>query len=113
MDKKYYINNLPWGVFIFLVITGSWYYNLNDENHLLPWDLLAYGASALLFPLSKKSIENFALRYTSKKFWNSGILKESTAKNSLYVFYYFICYLAAIPISVIFVISRLYLKRRS
>ena len=50
------------------------------------------------YPFAKNAIENFALRFTTREFWNAGILADGVGKNSLLLFYYALCFALAIPL---------------
>ncbi|OPG68514.1 hypothetical protein B1219_30665 [Pseudomonas ogarae] len=108
MDRKYYVTNLVWGVMMFCVCACAWYSLPGKGESVLSKEVLFYGMSAMLYPLSKKFIEDVALGFTSKEFWNKGLFKESTAKNSMYVMYYAFCYIAAIPLSTMFALRFFY-----
>ncbi|KGA44086.1 hypothetical protein BI323_06360 [Yersinia ruckeri] len=101
MDKKYYINNVGWGVFflcVFLWQSNTWL----ENNLILAWSILII--STLLYPFSKKLIEIIALIYTKKEFWHKGIFSEDIGKNGLYAIYYIFCFIFSIPLGVLCII---------
>lgn len=105
MTIKYYFRNLLWPSFIF----GVMIYYGSIEDLSVSYNV-ALGMSVLLYPMATKLIEDIALRYTTKEFWNKGIFEAGPAKNSMYVLYYFACYLSAIPLGLIYAI--LFLNKR-
>ncbi|HHL2560735.1 TPA: colicin E1 family microcin immunity protein [Yersinia enterocolitica] len=101
MNRKYYINNIIWGVFFLCVFL--WQSNIWLENNLiLAWTLLII--NTLLYPLSKKPIERIALLYTTKEFWHRGIFTETAGKSGLYAMYYMFCFIFSIPFGISYLI---------
>lgn len=101
MDKKYYINNVGWGIFflcVFLWQSNTWL----ESNLVMVWTLLII--STLLYPFSKKLIERIALLYTTKEFWCKGIFTETAGKSGLYAMYYFFCFIFSIPFGISYLI---------
>lgn len=104
MDKQYYVINLIWGVVMFCVCVCAWYGLPGTGGRALSKEIVFYGVSAVLYPFSKKFLEEIALSFTSKEFWYSGFFKEGTAKNNVYVIYYAFCYILAVPFSFMFAV---------
>lgn len=101
MDKKYYINNVGWGVFFLCVFL--WQSNIWLESNItLAWVILT--TSTLLYPFSKRLIERIALLCTTKKFWHKGFFSEDIGKNGLYAIYYTFCFIFSIPLGTLYII---------
>ncbi|MBS0973043.1 colicin E1 family microcin immunity protein [Serratia rubidaea] len=101
MGKKYYFKNLLNGLTTaIMLIIAMYFYPSFPMSYAVPVLL----GSALLMPLSKKLIEYIALRYTSERFWNTGIFKDNIGKNGLYAMFYLLCFVFAIPLGLIYVL---------
>ena len=96
MTWKYYLVSSIWGLtFLGFII----YIRSRDrENTILQWIMIAGFFSCFLYPFAKNAIENLALRFTTREFWNTGILADGVGKNSLVLFYYALCFALAIPL---------------
>jgi len=106
MNKKYYLKNLPWGIFFLTIyIFSSW----GRLHHGYP-ELVLFILSAILFPFSKWIIGSLALKFTSKSFWYKGIFRETAGKNGLYALYYLFCFILSIPLGIISLIYLLLKK---
>ncbi|XKU41592.1 colicin E1 family microcin immunity protein [Pseudomonas [fluorescens] ATCC 17400] len=111
MEKSYYYNKLFWGVVCFSISTYLWCFKSGVNGYLLYGYMLLFCVCALLFPFSIKLVENIALTYTSKEFWTTGFFMESPAKNGAYAFFYMLCYVFSIPLSVVY-FAHFMLKKR-
>jgi len=96
MTWKYYLVSSIWGLTFLGFIIFIW--SRDRENSILQWILIAGFFSCFLYPFAKNAIENFALRFTTREFWNAGILADGVGKNSLLLFYYALCFALAIPL---------------
>lgn len=103
MSKKYYIENLVWGVIGFCVFGYVWFFGSDLSEGGRVGLIFASTLSALLFPFSKKYIEDLALSLTDEKFWKTGFFIETPGKNGLYALFYFFCFVFSIPLGVIFI----------
>lgn len=110
MNKKYYLNNLVWGVIGFCVFGYIWVFRSDLSGWPLMGLVLAALLSALLFPLAKKAVEDVALTYTDKKFWTTGFFVETPGKNGLYALFYFSCFVLSIPLAIMFICVRFKIK---
>lgn len=99
MTKTYYINNMFWGYFMMLVMV---YLNYNDHTIEGLLMLTLSIPSAIFFPFSKMLIEKFALKYTTKKFWNTGLFINTPAKHGGVALYHLFCFIFSIPFSIIY-----------
>ncbi|MFT4274707.1 MAG: colicin E1 family microcin immunity protein [Pantoea sp.] len=105
MSKTEYFKNLLWPVFIFSLISV----NLSREPESLVWQII-WGVSVFntfLYPFSKYAIERFALRFTSREYWHSGMWLDTPAKNPLYALYFILCFAVAIPVCIIYFLVNL------
>ncbi|MGR4975815.1 MULTISPECIES: colicin E1 family microcin immunity protein [unclassified Pseudomonas] len=104
MNKKYYFSNLLISLSLLALGLIVWFYKepLYETTNL--FYLITCLCSTFLFPFSRKLIENTCLRFTSREFWTTGLLTESPGKNGLYVIYFFICMITAIPLGGSFLI---------
>lgn len=104
LNKKYYLNNLLISLSLLALGLTVWFYNEPLYEAVNLSYLAISFCSALLFPFSRKFIEDTCLRFTSREFWTTGLLTESPGKNGLYVIYFFICMATAIPFGGVFLI---------
>ncbi|UDN38098.1 colicin E1 immunity protein [Proteus sp. NMG38-2] len=58
--------------------------------------------SAIFFPFSKMITEKFVLKYTTKKFWNTGLFINTPAKHGGIALYHLLCFIFSIPFSAIY-----------
>ena len=103
MTKKYYLNNLVWGVIGFVLFGYIWIFGSDSPVWRQGGIIFAALLSALFFPLAKKYVEDVTLTFTSKKFWMAGFFVETPGKNGLYALLYFFCFVFSIPLGLIFI----------
>lgn len=102
MKPGYYLKNIIWGALFFILFLYQWYTTSQDNTYKY---LMIFSAISFpLFPLSKKAIEDTALKVTKKEFWHKGIFKDDIGKNGLYAIYYSVCFVLAIPIGIPYLI---------
>lgn len=102
MTFKYYFINIGWGVFFALISFYFWYEKPDEANNL---EILIVSIISLLFyPLSKKLIEDIALKFSTREFWNQGFFMETCGKSGAYAMYYLFCFVFAIPLGIVFII---------
>lgn len=89
MNKNYYVRNVFWGVAGSFILVFD---NLNNYVFLL----LAL-VNAFLYPFAKMVIENIALEYTSRKFWEHDFFTNLVG-GSMQAIYYLFCYVFSIPL---------------
>lgn len=98
MTIKYYAYNMFWGYFMAASIL---YLSHGDnEPRVIALQILS-SVSALLFPYSKFLMENIALKYTNKEFWETGFFKDGVPKTYLITLYVIFTFITAIPLGVI------------
>lgn len=100
MTKKYYINNMFLGYFMMFVMI---YLNYNDHTIESLLMLILSIPSAIFFPFSKMITEKFVLKYTTKKFWNTGLFINTPAKHGGIALYHLFCFIFSIPFSAIYI----------
>lgn len=98
MTKKYFLNNFLLALGLLIIGLFVWFDTPRALSERVIWFLALAVASTFLFPFSKIAIEKFFLSFTSKKFWTTGILRESSGKTGLYAMYYIVCFALAIPL---------------
>lgn len=103
MNRRYYLNNVIWGVIGFCVFGYIWIFRSDVSGWPLMGLILAALLSAILFPLAKKAVEDVALAYTEKKFWSTGFFVESPGKNGLYALFYLSCFVLSVPLAIVFI----------
>ncbi|WP_410017171.1 colicin E1 family microcin immunity protein [Pseudomonas sp. 5P_3.1_Bac2] len=101
LSLKYYFQRFFWGALGFVL--AAW--NGSIFSHVLPVPpLIIDGFSALLFPCAIKFVENLALRFTSREFWNKGVLIDTPGKSGGYAIFYVFCYVFSIPLGMAYVL---------
>ncbi|MDD1014687.1 colicin E1 family microcin immunity protein [Pseudomonas rubra] len=98
MEKNYYVKNLLLALSLFAIGTAIWWYDNSFSTRENLIYLLLSSASLLLFPFSRKLIEQSALKFSSSAFWNRGLFVETPGKNGLYALFYLLCMATAIPL---------------
>lgn len=99
MSTAYFLKNLAIAAGLLILGLSVWFYKDPVTQDIHYGYLSAALLSTLLFPLSKKLIESFFLTFTTRSFWTTGLFTESPGKNGLYVMYYIVCMLLAIPVA--------------
>ncbi|MFL1556349.1 colicin E1 family microcin immunity protein [Pseudomonas sp. O64] len=105
MEKKYYFRSLIWGIGYFCLSVYIW-----KDHNKIPIYSFFFCISAFFFPLSKRLIENIALRYTTREFWTTGIFMETSGKSGGYALFYMFCFIFSIPLGALYLIY-LYIKK--
>lgn len=105
MKIDYYLKNLMWGILFFglSVYNYDWGSSVTIAPKLILHPIVS-GINTLLFPFSKRLIENIALHYTTKEFWSRGLFMETSGKNGVYAVFYLFCFFFAIPLGLIYLI---------
>ena len=98
MSKKYLIENFMISIFIFVLFFTDIFGESTFLKDISFTALMLGAGSIFLFPFSRFIIEQTALRFTRREFWTTGLLTESSGKNGLYVIFYMVCILFAIPV---------------
>ena len=98
MSKKYLIENFMISIFIFVLFFTDIFGESTFLEDISLTALMLGAGSIFLFPFSRFIIEQTALRFTRREFWTTGLLTESSGKNGLYVIFYMVCILFAIPV---------------
>ncbi|WP_370468055.1 colicin E1 family microcin immunity protein [Pseudomonas sp. EA_65y_Pfl1_P113] len=110
MDRKYYLYNFFWGALIFfLAVYDFEQHSFRFSNEILIHPITLF-INALLFPFSKCLVENIALRYTTKEFWETNALRTAAYNGGL-ILYCLFCFVFAIPLGII-CMAILCIKRR-
>jgi hypothetical protein len=97
MSTRYYLKNLIIASGLLILGLVVWFYKEPITPDIHYGYLSIALLSTLLYPFSKKAIETFFLTFTTRSFWTTGLFTESPGKNGLYVMYYLVCMLVAIP----------------
>lgn len=97
MSKKYLIENFMISIFIFVLFFTDIFGESTFLEDISFTALMLGAGSIFLFPFSRFIIEQTALRFTRREFWTTGLLTESSGKNGLYVIFYMVCIVFAIP----------------
>lgn len=101
MSKRYYLNNIIYGVLIFVFTSYSLYQT--EYNYLfIPFLFL----NAILFPFSKYNIESIVLKFTSQDFWNKGLFMETPAKSGGELLFHLFAFIFAIPLCIIVLLKK-------
>ncbi|MEW5291133.1 colicin E1 family microcin immunity protein [Erwinia papayae] len=104
MTKNYFIKNIPWGIICFVAISYIFHDDWKKSSYVI---IVVYSAaSCLLYPSSKFFIEKLALKFTSRKFWESGYFSEDIGKYGLYAIYFLFCFIFAIPFNVFYLFMK-------
>ncbi|WP_145517481.1 colicin E1 family microcin immunity protein [Yersinia mollaretii] len=103
MNKKYYIKNIFWGL-LFVAIT---YYAWQESPDNKKITLLFYTSiiSCVLYPFSKKLIEDITLKFTKKEFWQQDFFTSSVG-GSLQAILFLFCFVFAIPFGLVYLIQK-------
>lgn len=100
--KKYYINNIPNCIVLFIVYWVVWWREIGNGYYFIYLFIMLISLS--LFPMAKLLIESIALKYTTREFWNRGFFLDSPGRMSIIMVYDWICFAVAIPLGVICII---------
>ncbi|OBU13491.1 colicin E1 family microcin immunity protein [Morganella psychrotolerans] len=101
MTKKYYIENMCWGwVYACMFFYLCW----NDDFKYRESFLFISTIGVFLYPVAKWSVEYFFLKFTTRKFWNSGFFIDTPGKMGLLAIYGCSVFLLSIPIVTIAII---------
>ncbi|MCK8585274.1 colicin E1 family microcin immunity protein [Yersinia ruckeri] len=101
MTIKYYFKNIIAGLFIVIVFYYQWHKNQESEKETILLTLSII--SCFLYPLSKKLVEDVALSFTKKEFWQHDFFVHPMGGSMQAILYVF-CFVFAIPFGVIFMI---------
>ena len=86
MEKSHFFEGLMIGLFLFFLSAYSFRSNDNAANYIS-----ICGANALLFPFSRRAVENIVFSVTGKRFWGSDPLKTAASNGGhtlLWLFYF-------------------------
>ncbi|ECZ5471043.1 colicin transporter [Salmonella enterica subsp. enterica serovar Oslo] len=102
MNKKFYLQNICWGwVMGGYILYMSWDYDF--KYRLLFWGISLSGM--VLYPVAKWFIENIALKFTPRHFWNSGFFADTPGKMGLLAVYTGTVFILSLPLSLIYMLS--------
>lgn len=107
MNKKYYKNNISWGITIFVI--NIFILRKDISNHYL--NLAFFTVNTLLFPFAKFTVENIILKHPLRVFKTEIFLKSNVAKYRLYALCYFFYFIFAIPFTLFFIIYWYFMKQ--
>ena len=110
MTLKYYFKNLLFGL---LCLISSYIIWRDNRGPVFLGILAASVISFLLFPFAKKAMENVALYLVPEDFWHKGAFIDIPQKSTLYIFYYILCFVIAVPVGLIYILHLLLKKRSS
>lgn len=86
MEKSHFFEGLMIGLFLFFLSAYSFRSNDNAAIYIS-----ICGANALLFPFSRRAVENIVFSVTGKRFWGSDPLKTAASNGGhtlLWLFYF-------------------------
>lgn len=108
MSKKYYIYNFFGGLLCFIIHLMIYWDEIKSGDGVV--FLFIALINTALFPFSKRLIENIALKYTKRDFWNRGFFMDTPGKMGGVALYYLFCFIFSIPFAIIF-ITYYYIKK--
>ena len=112
MTKKYYFANLSWGLVWLCVVVYSYSVGFNAPRSVSDM-VLNYGlfaVSAIVYPFSKYVIERVIAAFLSERFRKKSFFAEGVGNRGIYVFFYLICFIFAIPFGLMYLVYR-FVKR--
>lgn len=107
MKREYYLKNIYIGLFFLCVYLIKEWGELFDRDTIL---FIFVIVSCFLTPFSKYFIELIASKLTTRDFWNTGIFIDTPGKMGGFALYYLFCFVAAIPLSIIYLIFSIFKK---
>lgn len=113
MTKSYYWKSQLWGIPCFLAfLYNAFKFHERFNLNIVICVIIAI-LSLILYPCCKFGIEALALHFTSREFWHRGLFVETIGKNAIYVLYYMLCFLIALPVGLLYLIISLSKKRKA
>lgn len=100
MDKKFYFINFFTCLFYLGVAVTIFVYQTGATPFLFAYTIMI----SAMFPLARKALETLVLKVSSEEFWTTGFFQPSSAKNTLWVFYYAVIIVLVVPLSLIYII---------